>query len=187
LDAIGEAPVSSLSSGLPDAEKAERILDRISKLAQAKGWHVNTDYNYTLTPDEDGRIVVTDDVLRIDADDVDSWRDLTVRELDGKRYVYDKENKTFTFDKGVSFTIVWLLNFEALTPALQNYITSEAARIFQSSEMGSTTLDKFVLREEGEAWAALLDEEAEAEDSNMLLDSPHTAWITRRNSPFYGR
>ena len=41
LDSIGESPVSSLSSGLADAETAERIFNQVDKDVQAVGWHVN--------------------------------------------------------------------------------------------------------------------------------------------------
>jgi len=40
LSSIGEAPVSSLSSGLIEAEIAETILDTIDREVQSMGWHL---------------------------------------------------------------------------------------------------------------------------------------------------
>uniref|UniRef100_UPI0040473467 hypothetical protein n=1 Tax=Shewanella sp. TaxID=50422 RepID=UPI0040473467 len=45
LSSIGEAPVSSLSSGLIEAEIAETILDTIDREVQSMGWHFNTELN----------------------------------------------------------------------------------------------------------------------------------------------
>ena len=41
LDAIGESPVSSLTSGLPDAEAAEAKLDEVRTEILSRGWHQN--------------------------------------------------------------------------------------------------------------------------------------------------
>ena len=38
LDAIGESPVSSLTSGLPDAEAAEAKLDEVRVEILSRGW-----------------------------------------------------------------------------------------------------------------------------------------------------
>ena len=43
LNVIGETPVSSLASGLPDAEAAELKLDQTVKEVLAKGWQQNSE------------------------------------------------------------------------------------------------------------------------------------------------
>ena len=79
------------------------------------------------------------------------------------------------------------IEFEALNFELQNYIAFRAARKFQESAMGSATLDSFAGRQEQEAYAALLDAEAEGEDTNILRSSAHVYYATHRNSPMSGR
>ena len=133
LDAIGEDPVSSLSSGLDDAEAAERILDRISKRVQKTGWHCNTDEELTLVRDLDGNISVPQNTLKIDTVGLSRCINVVMK---GDR-LYDVKNKTFTFDQSLICRVVYELDFEELTSALQDYITAIAAREFQASVMGS--------------------------------------------------
>ena len=49
--------------------------------------------------------------------------------------------------------------------------------------MGSQALDGFTARQEAEAWARLMDSEAEASGLNALHDSPTMARLTHRNQP----
>lgn len=187
LDAIGEEPVSSLASGLDDAARAERALDKVSREVQEKGWQCNRDENFKLVPNNDGLIQVPSNVLRIDTVGRSKMIDVTVRQRsDGNHYLYNIKTQSFKFDGPVYVDIIWQFDFEGLTPALQMYIAAKAAREYQESEMGSVNLDSFARRQEMEAWAALLDAEAEAEDSNILTQSTHCAWITGRLNPLYG-
>lgn len=56
LTNIGEAPVTSLESGLlVDAQIASDIVDEISREVQSIGWNFNTEV-FKLTPDTDGFI-----------------------------------------------------------------------------------------------------------------------------------
>lgn len=180
LDAIGEDPVSSLTSGLPDAEKAERALDRVSKEVQTTGWHCNTEKSYRLSPDASGKIFLSSTVLAIDTVGRSAIYNVVPKEHEGKRALYNVVKQTFTFTTPLYCDIVFFLDFESLTPALQMYIAAKAAREFQESEMGSAALDKFRVRKELEAWTQLQDAEAEAEDTNVLNDSPDLTWARKR-------
>lgn len=180
LDAIGEDPVSSLSSGLPDAEKAERALDRVSKEVQTTGWHCNTEKSYRLAPDASGKIFLSSTVLTIDTVGRSAIYNVVPKEHEGKRALYNVVKQTFAFTTPLYCDIVFFLDFESLTPALQMYIAAKAAREFQESEMGSAALDKFRVRKELEAWTQLQDAEAEAEDTNVLNDSPDLTWARKR-------
>lgn len=189
LDVIGEDPVNSLTSGLPDAEKAERFLDRVSKVVQSQGWHCNTDSDWPLTPNSENKIIVASDVLSIDASGPDKWRNVVVREDPneaGIRLLYDVDNQTYTFTKAIKADVTWLLDWTSLTPALQYYIAYRAAKEFQESEMGSVALDSFAVKQSAMAFFLLLENEADNEESNMLVDSAQLRRTTRRNNPLYG-
>lgn len=177
LDAIGEDPVSSLTSGLDDAESAERVLDRVSRRIQKQGWHCNTDHKITLVRDIDGYIAVPSNTLRIDTSGTSS--DVNVVKRASR--LYDIKNKTFVFTKSLVCRIVYKLDFGDLTSALQDYIAAIAARDFQSSVMGSVSLDAFTARSTSEAWTSLMAEESENDDTNVL-DNPSSRRITRRNN-----
>lgn len=186
LRAIGEAPVSSLASGLVDATQAEETLDATSKEVQAKGWACNTDFEITLSQTSNGEILLADTVLRVDTSGYSRGLTLVSRvdPNDGLRKLYNVKKQTFAIGQDVTADVVHHFAFEDLTYELQQYIAAKAARVFQETTMGSAALDKFVLRREQEAWAALMDSEAEAEDSNVLTDNDHCLYILSRPYPW---
>lgn len=187
LNAIGESPVSSLTSGLPDAEEAEAKLDSTALEVLAKGWHQNMERGLSLTRRNDGQIIVPDYYLRVDTVGVDEQINITIREQNGRRKLFDIMNHTFKFDKDLLCNVIVSIEFEALTFEMQNYIALRAARKFQESVMGSVQLDSFALRQEQESYAALLDAEAENEDNNILRESAYMSSVTYRNNPLFGR
>jgi hypothetical protein len=188
LDAIGETPVSSLTSGLPDAEAAEAKLDEATKNVLAKGWHINTEKNFTLYRNTQNEILIPDTYLKVDTvNKYDSAYDVVVRIQNNKRKLYNVSKQSYKFDKNLVCEVIVNLPFEGLTVELQNYIALHAARKFQESSMGSQALDQFTVRAEAEAWAALLDAEAESEDNNILRESPHVSYATTRFNVLSGR
>ena len=187
LESIGEDPVSSLSSGLPDAETAERILNRVSREVQAKGWLCNLERSYTMPITTDKTIPLSGNILRIDTVGKDKGLHVTVRKYLNQSHLYNIVDHTFLFTNSLIVDIVWQRDIGDLTPELQLYITAKASRRFQESELGSVAADQFAVRAEQEAYAALLDAEAEAEDSNALTDSAFCRSVLGRNNPLYGR
>lgn len=188
LDAIGEAPVSSVSSGVPDAEDASRMIDEVTREVLQAGYTVNTVYDVTMTPDIDGIIKVDDDIIRIDTSGKSQWMAVTVRQdSDEINKLFNIKDQTHVFDEAVTCDIVYFFDIDGLPFPLQNYIAARAARVFQESVMGSTSLDSFTRRREAEAWSQLLDYEADQEDANILTDSYYMREITGRNNPLSGR
>jgi len=187
LNVIGETPVSSLASGLPDAEAAELKLDQTVKEVLAKGWQQNSEIGIILSRNSDNEIMVPDQYLRVDTVGDDKDVNVTVRKHDGKRKLFDIGKYVYTFDRDLKVDVLISLDFDALNFELQNYIAFRAARKFQESAMGSTLLDSFAARQEQEGYAALMDAEAENEDNNILTSSLYMSYATYRNSPISGR
>lgn len=186
LDAIGETPVSSLESGLPDAEAAETKLNEINKTVQAKGWHQNTEKKLKLSPDSNKNLIVPDNYLRVDTTGTSKSTNVSVRTHESKSMLYDVKNQKFEFDDDLYCDVVILLEFSDLTLELSNYIAYRSARKFQEAQMQSTTLDGFTVRAEMEAYAALMDAETENEDTNILTDNEHCWYTTNRNHRLAG-
>jgi hypothetical protein len=178
LDAIGEEPVSSLDSGLSDADLALRKLEEVSRDIQAKGWNCNTEEEIALTPNSDGFILLPPATLKIDASGKDVARNVTKR---GNR-LYDLVKHSFNFDAAVTVDLVVGLEFEELPYALRNYILCRAGRILQEGAIGSLTLDQFTKRREEEAWAAWLEADSDENDTNVLYASRSVASIAYRNN-----
>lgn len=189
LETDGLSPVASLSVlGDPQVTRALSVVNRISKLVQTSGWSCNTDPEVTLALDVNGKVPLAATVLNIKAEQYNTGiRRVAVRkDVSGDMFAWNVADKTFVFSDPLIADVVYLLDFEDLTEPLAFYIAARAARVYQAKSLGAATSDKFASREEQEAYAALVDAEAEMEDSNVLDDSPFCALIARRNNYFFG-
>jgi hypothetical protein len=186
LDAIGESPVNSPSSGVPDAEDASRVIDRITREVLEPGWVVNT-VETTLQPDLEGVIKIAPNIIKVDTVGRDKRLAVTVRnDVDSIDKLFAIKDQTFIFTAPVLVELVYFFDIDGLPFALQNYIAAKSARVFQESAMGSVSLDNFTVRQEKEALAILQDYEAEQEDSNVLTDSAYMQIVTGRNNHLSG-
>lgn len=190
LDSIGESPVSSLTSGLADAETAERIFDQCNKDVQSIGWHCNRDKKYTISRDADNKMPLPNNTLTVDTTQEHKYINVVPR----GGYLYDVKNRSLTWttatDNDHSYLYVDIVmeqDYPELTYSLQRYISAKAAREFQESVMSSVALDGFTKRKEMEMYSSLLQDEAEREDANVLYDNNYAYKITRRrNNDLYG-
>lgn len=180
LDAIGETPVQSLSSGLADAEQAERIVLEVSKDVQSKGWHVNTDEAVTLTPDINGFITVPLNTLRVDTTGESKHIDVVKR---GNR-LYNRTDHTFVFERPLVVDLVIELDYADLPYDLAYFVAKRAARVYQERTQGSVSQDSLVMRAEQEARAKVEDADAEESDTNILRSSRSVRDIHRGYRPF---
>ena len=164
LSAIGEAPVSSLSSGLVEAEVAETILNTVDKEVQSMGWNFNTELNKPFAQDTNGEIALGSDILRADATLKANSKDLVQRGLK----MYDKKKHTFNIGTTVNLDVVVELVFDDLPEVAKRYMTLRATRIFQDRVVGSNTLHEFELRDEQMALMQLKEFDTETEDHNIF-------------------
>jgi hypothetical protein len=186
LDGIGEQPVNSLSSGLGDADTAARILDEVVEDVLDQGWNFNTEYEWEVTPDVNGFLVLPAGTLRADPDGNDKGRRLSVRVVDGQKRLYNVVDQTFVFTDPVTVTLVLTFAFDDLPHAFKRYCALKAAGVFQQSELGSQVLDGFLEKKIKEAWERLEDADAESEQANVLTDSASVYLTTYRNNRLYG-
>lgn len=204
LGTIGEDPVNSLSSGLPDAELAESILDRVSREIQLEGWHCNTREDVELSINVDDQFALPDNTLKVDTvnprgprknrtPSPHSYINVSMRRSsdDTKWLLYDVDNDSETWtDAGLNeltVDIVQLLEFANLTPALQMYVWTAASRRFQQNVMGSQALDQFTAEDVASARTKAINEEYENSDDNVIRDNTHVYDIVYRYNPHFGR
>lgn len=136
-------PVSALDTGGSSMQaRAEEILDEINIQVQSRGMQANTakarDYSPTAS-----QVQVSSDVLAVRGAGKDSHRNFTLR---GDK-VYDLDLDTLTISAAITIDVVKLISFEDLPPAEKEYITNEAAIIYQRRWRGSPDQDTF-LRDE---------------------------------------
>ena len=165
LSTIGESPVNTVEdTGNVDVVIARQILQSVSREVQARGWHFNTEKNYTITPDSAGYLVLPNTVLKVDTVYPDSSKDVVVR---GSR-LYDREKHTYVFTDAVKVDMTILLTFDELPEVARNCVTIRAARIFQERVVGSDTLHAFNSQDEARATVSLMEYEADTADLNIL-------------------
>jgi hypothetical protein len=164
LSAIGEAPVSSLSSGLIEAEVAETVLDTVDREVQSMGWNFNTELKKNFAQDTSGQILLPNDILRADATYQTNSRDLVQRGLK----MYDKKNHTFIIGAATELDVVIQLVFDDLPEVAKRYIVLRATRIFQDRVVGSGTLHDFQERDEQDALMLLREFDTDVEDHNIF-------------------
>ena len=165
LSTIGESPVNAVeNTGNVDVVIARQILQSVSREVQARGWHFNTEKNYTITPDSAGYLVLPNTVLKVDTVYPDCSKDVVVR---GSR-LYDREKHTYVFTDAVKVDMTILLTFDELPEVARNYVTIRASRIFQERVVGSDTLHAFNSQDEARAMVSLMEYEADTADLNIL-------------------
>ncbi len=172
LATIGESPVSSLEqSGHVDAVIARQTLDEISADVQARGWHFNTDKNYTLKPEADPpyEVRLPPDVARVSPSETSGGLDVAIR--GGK--LWDRRRHSFSFETtpALVLDVVWLLKYDALPLPARRYVSVRAARVFQDRVVGAAQLHGYTRRDEERALAALRKFEAKTAERNYLTSS----------------
>jgi hypothetical protein len=167
LGHIGESPVTSIASPstLPiSASTALTILDETSREIQSDGWHFNTEYNVTLSPDagNSNKIVLPTDV--IEADVLDHSHDIVPRGLT----LYDRKENTTAFTSDIKVTLTRLLDWDSLPEPARRYITLRAARVLQGRIVGSRELEALIARDEYMAKARLEEFDAKSSDRTIF-------------------
>jgi len=172
LSTIGEAPVSSLASGLLDAETAETILNDVSREVQSMGWNFNTEEDFPASPNDSNEIVLSSEIVRADlAQSQTKFRSIKEEYVQRGNKMYDKIAHSFTITKQLKLDIIKLLSFSEIPEVARRYITTRASRIFQERVVGSDTLSAMNRNDEQMALFALREMEGDNGDYNIFDDS----------------
>ena len=171
LSNIGQSPVVNLTSGNPIVEMAELTLEEISRTVQAEGWIFNTEYGYPLMLDNNGEIVIPDNMLQID---LPAGSSISVQRRQGK--LYNRTDHTYDFREYISgdtlsCDVTWVFEYEDLPEAIKNYINIRAANVFAGRAVGSTEAVRFGQQEEVLARAGALEYETQQGDYNIFGNS----------------
>jgi hypothetical protein len=181
LSAIGEAAVSSLETATTvEVTQAKNLLSNVNRAAQQKGWHFNTEWDVVLTRDSDDRIPLSESILSV----YQPGQLMTIRGRSGSMFAYDLDNNTFTWTKNLNNAVtITLLDFIDTPNTFRQYVTTRAARIFQEEIVGQVSAETVNRQEEAEAYADLLDDDAERAGLNVAygtLDMLNTTQIHRK-------
>ena len=181
LSAIGEAAVSSLETATTvEVTQAKNMLSNVNRAAQQKGWHFNTEWDVVLTRDSENLIPLSESILSV----YQPGQLMTIRGRSGSMYAYDLDNNTFVWTKNLNNAVtITLLEFVDSPNTFRQYVTTRAARIFQEEIIGQVSAETVNRQEEAEAYADLLDDDAERAGLNVAygtLDMLNTTQIHRK-------
>lgn len=166
LMTIGESPINSLENlQVSDALFIEQTIDNETINIQSQGWSFNTEDNFILKQNQDGEIILPDNILFVDPEDYGI--NLVMRQ--GK--LYDMTNQTFKINKDVVATIIWNLDFEDLPYVAKRYITVRSARVSCIKLLNDYDTYKVLDKEEYEALAELQRYETSQGDYNVFRGS----------------
>ncbi len=162
LSCISQTPLSTLEGNkTARTVMALNILDAETENIQLDDWYFNTEYDYTLHPDENGEIYLPIDTLKVVVmNESDEYTQRGLR-------LYNKTKHTFFINHSLSVIRTYKLSFDELPPAAQKYITMNAANKFVAKVSGSQDAYAFTQVEVDEAKASML--QAECDTGNYSL------------------
>ena len=185
LGAIGQSPVTSLVFDNPEISFIYNLLRDSNVDIQNEGWHFNTEKHVTYTPDSvTGKIVIGNDILRMDVTDGWSKRQYDVVKRGG--FLYDKYDHTddWSDTTSINLDIVRLLTFEDLPMVFQRLIIARASARAAVQLISNPQLSSMLGQQEALARAACQEYECNQGNHTMFgfpEDSVHTTYQPWRN------
>jgi hypothetical protein len=181
LATIGEAPVNSITGTLPlDASLAKNTLTEINREVQSAGWHFNMRYDYTLSLDNNSKIPLAENIMRVDLNP-DKYSVTEYDVIKQGSFLFNKKGNTFTFDKALDAVVTLYLDFTDLPENARRYITLRASRIFQDRTIGGNTLHRYTSVDEANALAILKQEETQTGNHSIFNNYDTYSIISRGN------
>lgn len=184
LWSIGQSPVNTLAAPIKDVQVARQALHNVLREVLEEGWDFNTDDNYTLAKDVNGKVSIPATAMRCDPTSPYKRFVERVDTTDSTRRFYDKDNHTFVIGDDVKVDIVWLFPFEQLPQAARAYIAHKAARVFQVGAVGTRILYEFTKEREMETRAALEKAHHAGLDGNLFSHDTIAATIFHRHQNY---
>ena len=184
LAAIGQAPISRIYQGRgsnltyinPEIALIHTLLTEVDTDVQNEGWVFNTEFNYPLTPDAKGEILIPANVLRMDISEGQVYRDTDPVKRGFK--LYDRYNHTFIFtpETEYRFDITWKWDFDELPSVFQRYITLRASGRAATQMVTNPQLVQLLQTQEAQARAACLEYECNQGDHTFFGTPQGTAY-----------
>jgi len=186
LGAIGQSPINSLQFTNPEVGFIYNLLRDANIDVQNEGWHFNTEKHVAYIPDGNGKITITNDILKMDVSEGWERREYDVVKRNG--YLYDKYDHTDDWSElpstGINLDITRLFTYEDLPSVFKRYIIYRASRVAATQLVGDPQLTSLLANQEGLARAACIEYECNQGNHSMFgfpEDSVHTTYQPWRN------
>lgn len=167
LRRLNKMPVASLGLG-PLATRIQRVIEDEERALQRQGWHFNTKYNVSMSPNNDSKYDVTSlettEVFAVDTYGTDFSKNL-VRQ---GNFLYDLDENTDTFTGDIKVSYSFQLPFESIPEAFQDWVIARSSFRIATSEGAEQSELNLLNLEVNRAEAFAKRDEFRRSDVNVL-------------------
>lgn len=161
LSSIGADPVNAVNAEIDvDVANAVRMLDKVSRDVQRKGWDYNT-YNLTLEPEVNThKIAWIDSILSIIS--------ASGRYVKRGSYFWDMDRMSSDFEGAITIEAVLAQEYDDLPDCFRNYIANKAALDFQARYLGDAQVAQDLSYAVAESYQDIVAYDLNTARPNML-------------------
>ena len=178
LGAIGQSPINSLQFTNPEVGFIYNLLRDANIDVQNEGWHFNTEKHVAYIPDGNGKITITNDILKMDVSEGWERREYDVVKRNG--YLYDKYDHTDEWDDVTEMylDITRLLSYVDIPEVFKRYIVYKASTRAATQLVGNPQLARLLAQQEALARATCLEYECNQGNHSMFNFPEDSSFIT---------
>lgn len=175
LASIGESPVNTLESDAnADVVNAQRILHKINRQEQSKGWTFNIEEGATLVPDVYSQLIpYMPNYLSVTTTGGTPY-------VNRGGYVYDRINKTDRFTSPITVNLITLRTFDEMPEQFKSYIVTKAAKEFNIRFFGAPEIDTVLGNELIDLERAINEYELDYGAFNIFNNDPYVSGAISR-------
>lgn len=165
LAAIGESPINTLEGDANlDVVNARRILAKINRQEQSKGWSFNIDEGATLVPDLYSQLIpYMPNYLSVLTTGGTPY-------VNRGGYVYDRLNRTDRFPQAITVNLISAVGFDEMPEQFKALIVAKAAKEFNIRFFGAPEIDTVLGNEIIDLQAAVMEYELDYGAFNMFTN-----------------
>lgn len=175
LASIGESPVNTLESDAnADVVNARRILHKINRQEQSKGWTFNIDEGISLMPDKFSKLIsYMPDYLSVTTTGGTPY-------TNRGGYIYDRLARTDRFESAIQVNLITSKTFNEMPEVFKSYIVTKAAKEFNIRFFGAPEIDTVLGNELIDLQQAVFEYEADYGAYNIFEDDQFVSQAIQR-------
>ena len=183
LGAIGQSPVTTITGNAnPEVAFIYNLLRDSNVDVQNEGWHFNTEEHVNYKPNASGKIVIANDILKMDVSK--GWTHKLYDVVKRNGNLYDKLDHTDDWSdaatNGIDLDITKLFTYEDLPSVFKRYIIAKAATRAATQLVGNPQLAQLLQQQEAVTRASCMEYECNQGNHTMFGLPEDTVYTSYR-------